>query len=161
QRDQYSIDVVVADVETGAVRRRIAATAGDAHFESLQFVESAGAWDPSGGRFALAALSRGQPVLTIWDIATASVEHELPIPTVDQSVSPTWSADGQRIAFSALDGGFSDLYVIDLETRSVRAITSDPFADLEPAWSPDGRTIAFSTDRFSSSIETLTFGEFR
>jgi Tol biopolymer transport system component len=161
QRDQYSIDVVVADVETGAIRRRIAATAGDAHFESLQFVESAGAWDPSGGRFALAALSRGQPVLTIWDIATASVERELPIPNVDQIFSPTWSPDGQRIAFSALHGGFSDLYVIDLETRSVHAVTSDPFADLEPAWSPDGRTIAFSTDRFSSSIETLTFGEFR
>jgi Tol biopolymer transport system component len=161
QRDQYSIDVVVADVATGTIKRRIAQTAGDPHFESLQFVESAGAWDPSGGRFALAALSRGQPVLTIWDIATGTVERELPVRNVDQIFSPTWSPDGRRIAFSALHNGLSDLYVIDLDTRSVRAITSDPFADLQPAWSPDGRAIAFSTDRFSSSVETLTFGEFR
>ena len=161
QRDEYSLDVVVADVATGTIRRRLVETAGDPHFESLQFIESAGAWDLSGRRFALAALSGGRPVLTIWEVGTGTVEREVPIPDTDQVFSPTWSPDGRRIAFSALRNGFSDLYVLDLETRSVRAVTTDPFADLQPAWSPDGRTIAFSTDRFSSSVETLTFGNFR
>ena len=63
--------------------------------------------------------------------------------------------------FSALRNGFSDLYVLDLETTAVRPLTTDAYADLQPSWSPDGRTIAFSTDRFSSSMQTLTFGNFR
>lgn len=161
QRDEYSIDVVLADVASGVIRRRLVETAGDPHFDSLQFVESAGAWDPSGRRFALAALSRGRPVLTIWDMGTGAVDREIPIPDVDQVFSPTWSPDSQQIAFSALRNGFSDLYVVDIESRAVRSLTTDPFADLQPAWSPDGRTIAFSTDRFSSSLETLTFGDFQ
>ena len=136
-------------------------TEGDAHFESLQFIESAGAWSPDGRRLAMAALSGGAPVLTILNAASGSVERELPIRHADQVFNPTWSPDGRRIAFSALHNGFSDLEVIDLETATVRSLTSDAFADLHPAWSPDGRTIAFSTDRFTSSLETLTFGEFR
>jgi dipeptidyl aminopeptidase/acylaminoacyl peptidase len=109
----------------------------------------------------MAALSGGTPVLTILDAASGSVERELPIRHVDQVFNPTWSPDGRRIAFSVLRSGFSDLEVVDLETATVRPLTSDAFADLHPAWSPDGRTIALSTDRFTSSLETLTFGEFR
>ena len=71
------------------------------------------------------------------------------------------SPDGKRLAFSGLKGGLSDLYELNLDTARVRALTSDAFADLQPSWSPDGRTIAFSTDRFSSSLETLSFGNFR
>jgi hypothetical protein len=160
-RSQYSIDMVVADTKTGAIRRRVVRTDGDPHFESLQFIDSAGAWAPDGHRLAMAALSGGAPVLTILDGVTGNVERELPIRDAGQVFSPTWSPDGRQIAFSVLHHGFSDLQVIDLETGTVRSLTSDPFADVHPAWSPDGRTIAFATDRFSSSIETLTFGEFR
>ena len=160
-RSRHSIDMVVADTKTGAVRRRVVKTEGDPHFESLQFIESAGAWAPDGRRLVMAALSGGAPVLTILNAASGSVERELPIEKADQVFSPTWSPDGQQIAFSMLHHGFSDLGVVDLETGTVRPLTSDAFADLQPSWSPDGRTIAFSTDRFSSSIETLTFGEFR
>ena len=160
-RSQHSIDMVVADTRTGAVRRRVVKTEGNAHFDSLQFIESAGAWSPDGRLLAMAALSGGAPVLTILNAASGSVERELPIRDADQVFNPTWSPDGRRIAFSALHNGFGDLEVIDLETATVRSLTSDAFADLHPAWSPDGRTIAFSTDRFTSSLETLTFGEFR
>ena len=160
-RSQRSIDLVVADTRTGAVRRRVVKTEGDAHFESLQFIESAGAWSPDGRLLAIAALSGGAPVLTIVDAASGRVEREWPIGHADQVFNPTWSPDGRRIASSVLRDGFSDLEVIDLETGTVRSLTSDAFADLHPAWSPDGRTLAFSTDRFTSSLETLTFGEFR
>jgi dipeptidyl aminopeptidase/acylaminoacyl peptidase len=160
-RSQRSIDMVVADTKTGTVRRRVMTTEGDPHFDSLQFIESAGAWDPGGRRLVMAALSGGAPVLTILNAASGSTEREWPIPQADQVFNPTWSPDGKRIAFSVLHNGFSDLEVLDLDTGGVRSLTSDAFADLHPAWSPDGRTIAFSTDRFSSSLETLTFGEFR
>jgi len=161
ERDEYSIDVYLADAHTGAIRRKIVKTAGDPHFESLQFIESAGAWDPTGRRFALAARSGGQAVLSIVDVRTGSIEREIPIREADQVFGPTWSPDGQRIAFSGLKGGLSDLYELNLDTARVRALTSDAFADLQPSWSPDGRTIAFSTDRFSSSLDTLSFGNFR
>jgi hypothetical protein len=100
-------------------------------------------------------------VLTLLDVTTGDIERELPIPDVDQVFNPTWSPCGRQIAFSALRHGFSDLYVLDLESETVRALTTDPYADLHPAWSPDGRTLAFSTDRFSSSVQALTFGNFR
>lgn len=157
---QHSIDMVLADTRTGAIGRRIVKTDTDPHFDSLQFIESAGAFDHDGRRLAMAALSGGVPVLTILSRATGAVERELAIHNADQIFSPTWSPDGTRIAFSVLHKGFSDLEVIDLETATVRSLTSDAFADLHPSWSPDGRTIAFSTDRFSSSLDTLTFGDF-
>jgi hypothetical protein len=160
-RSQHSIDMIVADTRTGAVRRRVVNTEGDAHFESLQFIESAGAWSPDGRLLAMAALSGGGPVLTILNATSGSVEREVLLRQADQVFNPTWSPDGRRIAFSVLHKGFSDLEVVDLETATVRSFTSDAFADLHPAWSPDGRTLAFSTDRFTSSLETLTFGEFR
>jgi len=160
-RSQHSVDMVVADTSTGAINRRIVKTDSDPHFDSLQFIESAGVFDHDGRRLAIAALSGGVPVITILNRATGDVERELPIHEADQIFNPTWSPDGTHIAFSVLHRGFSDLKVIDLETGTVRSLTSDAFADLHPSWSPDGRTIAFSTDRFSSSLETLTFGDFR
>jgi Tol biopolymer transport system component len=75
--------------------------------------------------------------------------------------SPTWSPDGRAAAFSALTGGSSDLYIYGLESGTLRQITKDLFADLQPAWSPDGRTIAFVTNRFSTRLGTLDFGNYR
>ncbi len=161
ERDQYSIDVFVADTATGAISRKLVATAGDPHFESLQFIESAGGWDPTGKRFALAALAGGLPVVSIFNVQTGAMEHEYPIRGTDQVFGPTWSPDGKRIAFSAMAGGLSDLYVLNLESGRVQALTRDAFADLQPAWSPDGRTLAFATDRYSSSLDTLSFGQYQ
>jgi hypothetical protein len=160
ERDQYSIDVFLADAATGTISRKLVETAGDPHFESLQFIESAGGWDPGGHRVALAALAGGLPVLSIFNAQSGSLEREFPIYGTDQVFGPTWSPDGRRLAFSAMSGGFSDLYVLTLENGHVQALTRDAYADVQPAWSPDGRTIAFATDRFSSSLDTLTFGRF-
>jgi WD40 repeat protein len=161
ERDGYSIDVFLADATTGAVIRKLVSTAADPHFDSLQFLESAGAWDATGKRFAFATLQRGHPVLTILDMPGGAVRRERAFEDLDQMVSPTWSPDGHHIAFSAMRGGTSDLYELDLERDALRRLTSDAFADLQPAWSPDGRSIAFVTDRFTSSLADLTFGDYR
>ena len=53
------------------------------------------------------------------------------------------------------------LFVYALETKQLRRLTDDPFADLDPEWTPDGKELVWVTDRFSSNLETLTFGNYR
>jgi Tol biopolymer transport system component len=161
ERDGLSLDLFMADAVDGAVTRKVVNTAGDPHFDSLQYIHSAGAWDPEGQRFAFAALGRGEPILTIVDLDGANGREEYVLPSLGEIYNPSWSPDGTRLVFSALKGGLSDLFVYTPVTRSLQRLTTDAFADLHPAWSPDGRTIAFASDRFTSSLEDLRFGSLR
>jgi hypothetical protein len=161
ERDRYSVDVFLADGQTGQIIKKLVGSAGNADFDSLQFIESAGAWNAAGTRFALAALRHGRPVLTILDMPSGRRFKERVFDDLDQIFDPTWSPDGRQVAFTALRGGTTDLYILDLASDTVRQLTDDAFAELQPAWSPDGSTIACVTDRFTSSLDTLTFGEYR
>ena len=59
ERDMFSIDLFVADAKTGKVIKKITNTATKRHYESLSFLTSAGAWDPTGKRFVFGGLSKG------------------------------------------------------------------------------------------------------
>ena len=161
ERDRLSLDLFMADAATGSVIRKIVSTAADPHFDSLQYIHSSGAWDASGQRFAMAALSGGTPVLVILNIADADARTEIPLDDLGEVYNPSWSPDGTRIVLSALRGGVSDLYIYSLATGTVQQLTTDVFADLHPAWSPDGRTIALVTDRFTTTLDDLRFGALR
>jgi dipeptidyl aminopeptidase/acylaminoacyl peptidase len=150
EKSLFSIELYIADARTGKIERTLTKTAVDQHFQSLQFINSAGAWSADGTRLAFAAVSRGHPILSVLVVATGKVEREIPFPDLGEILTPTWAPDGKRIAFSALQGGFADLWVVDLESGQARRLTQDKAADLAPAWSPDGRNIAFVTDRFSA-----------
>ena len=153
ERSLFAIEMFLADAHTGEVKRTIVKTAVDPHFESLQFINSAGAWDAAGRRFVFGAVHAGRPVLSVLDVARGRMEREVPLRDLGEVQSPTWSPDGRFIAFSAITGGLTDLYVYDLQEGTLRRLTQDAFADLQPAWSPDGRSIAFVTDRFSTAVE--------
>jgi WD40-like Beta Propeller Repeat len=161
ERDQFSIDLFLADAVTGRVIDKLLTMATNADFESLQYLHSAGAWDWSGTRYALGTITRGRATLTIIDVDQPSERRELPMAGVDEVYSPTWSPEGTRIAFSALAGGVSDLAVVDLATGVTRRLTTDSYADLQPAWSPDGTSIAFTTDRFTTDLSSLEYGSYR
>ena len=161
ERDLFSIDLFVADARTGEVIRKITDTATDPHFESLQFLSSAGAWDKAGKRFVFPGISKGQPVLTIVDVDRGRTEREVRVSEVDEILNPAWSPDGRSIAFSALVGGFNDLFVYDLQANQLRRLTTDPYAELDPAWSPDGQRLAFATDRFTTDLQTIVSGHLR
>ncbi len=161
ERNLFSIDMFMADVETGRVIRKITKTSSDPHFESLQFINSAGAWSSDGTRFAFAAVVRGKPIIKIMAIEAGAKARELKFPDLGEIFNPTWSPDDKSIAFSALVGGVLDLFIYDLEANALSRLTNDQFAELQPAWSPDGRAIAFVTDRFSSDIRRLDFGNYR
>jgi len=161
ERDRLSLDLFMADTETGTVVRKLVSTAADPHFDSLQYIRSSGAWDGAGRRLAMAAVSAGRPVLLIVDVARPSDRTEIPFEDLGEIYNPSWSPDGDRIVFSALKGGLSDLFLYTLSAGTLQQITADVFADLHPAWSPDGRAIAFATDRFTSRVEDLSFGPLR
>lgn len=162
ERDRLSMDLYLADAVTGEVLLKVISTAADPHFDSLQYINSAGAWDHEGRRFAFTALRGGAAVLVVVDTSTAPLEREeIVLAGIDEAYTPSWSPDGTRLVFSALQGGLSNLFVFDLDARSLRPLTDDVFADLHPSWSADGAAIAFATDRFTSSLDRLQFGSLR
>lgn len=161
EKSLFSIDMYLADVASGRIVRKLVQTTSDPHFDSLQFIASAGDWAPDNRRFVFAALHAGQPVLTIVDTDTGHRDDEVEFNEIGEIYNPAWSPDGKRIAFSALKGGVLDLFLYTLETRQLQQLTNDPFADLDPEWTPDGRALVFVTDRFSSNIAALTFGNYR
>ncbi len=159
-RDLFAIDLYLADAQTGHIIKKITSTAVTAEFESLQFIKSAGAWDPTGKRFVFGAITKGRPVLTVYDMNEDKVTDEIPIKEVEEIFSPSFSPDGRRVAFSGLSSGQTDLYIYDSDAKTVRRLTDDFFADLQPSWSPDGRTIAVVTDRFSTDLSLLSYGDY-
>jgi Tol biopolymer transport system component len=161
EREGHSLELFLADAETGRVLRRLLKHPLDPHFDSLQFIHSAGAWDASGRRFAIAAVRRGQAVVSILDVDGGRIEREIRLPSLEEVLNPTWSPDGTRLAFAAIHGGLTDLFVYDLAADRLTALTDDAFAELHPAWSPDGASIAFVTDRFSTRLPDLEWGDYR
>jgi Tol biopolymer transport system component len=161
EKDLFSIDLFLADARTGEVIKKITNTATNSHYESLSFITSAGAWDPTGKRFIFPGISKGQPVLTIVDVERGRTEREIkltPAQDVQEVINPAWSPDGTQVVFSGLTGGFTDLFVYDLDKSTVRRLTTDQYAEMDPAWSPDGKKIAFSTDRFTTNLENIKAG---
>ena len=160
ERDRLSVDLFLTDTAANTAGRKIVSTAADPHFDSLQYIASSGAWDPTGERFAMAAMRGGGAVLVLVDVARGGRE-EIPLAGVSQVFNPSWSPDGSQIVVSGLKSGLSDLFVYAVATKALRQLTADPYADIQPAWSPDGATIAFATDRFTSLLEDLRFGPLR
>ncbi|MCG8468046.1 MAG: hypothetical protein MJB57_07500 [Gemmatimonadetes bacterium] len=161
QRDLFAIEVFLADANTGEVERRLTNNAVDPHFESLQFVNSSGEWHPDGRHFAIAAINRGDPIISILDIEGGGIARTIELEGVGEAFTPTWSPDGSRIAFTGHRGGWTDLYILDVETEQLTRLTADKFADLQPAWSPDGRYLAFTTDRYTTDLDLLVAGPYQ
>lgn len=161
ERDQFSIDFFLADAENGTILKKLYSNVTDPHLDSLQFIQSAGDWNPAGDRFAFAGLEEGHGLLAILDIERGEIVRKVPLPEIDQVFDPSWSPDGRSVVFSGQRGGLLDLYVYDLEAGAAKRLTTDAFADLQPDWSPDGKRIAFVTDRFSTKLDDLSYGNYR
>jgi Tol biopolymer transport system component len=160
EKGQFAIEMFRANVETGEVEKKILKTATDPHYESLQFINSAGDWHPNGREFVFAGISKGRPILTVIDAERGKAVREFKVDEVGEIFNPAWSPDGRYIVFSASVGGLMDLFVQDTETGERWRLTDDAAADLQPAWSPDGKKIAFVTDRFSTRLRDLAWGNY-
>jgi hypothetical protein len=115
-RDVFSVDVYIADVESGRIVRRVTKTATNPHFESLQFIASAGAWDAASRRFAFTAVTGGRPSLTIIE-PEGRARTEVVLDGMDEAWHPSWAPDGRSIVLAGLSGGVSDLFVYQTDTE--------------------------------------------
>src|SRR6266436_5991169 len=157
----FSIDMYLADADDGRTIRKLVSSTRDPHLESMQFINSAGAWDADGSRFVFGGVVTGVPALRIVKGKNGDLIKEIKFPSLGEIFNPTWSPDGKTIAFSAQVGGLTDLFTYGLDNGQLQRLTDDPYADLEPAWSPDGSQIAFVTDRFTTSLNELSYGDYQ
>ena len=160
-KELFSIEMYLADANTGRVEHRLTKTAVDPHYQSLGFIQSAGAWSPDGKTFAFGGVVKGTPVLAVIDPHSGKRLREISLPNLGDILHPTWSPDGKQVAFAALVNGFTDLYLVDLSSKKVERLTDDAYAEMQPAWSPDGKSIAFVTDRFDTGLDSLRYGTYR
>ncbi len=160
-RELFTIDLFLADAHTGQIIRRLVSSDRDPHFDSISFIESAGVWSPDSKRLAFVVFAKGDNYLGIIDTDTRRVEN-IRVPGLDAINTLSWSSDGHTIALSGQKTGVTDLFLYDLETKNVRQLTNDKYADIQPAFSPDGRTIAFVTDRgMATDLDKLSYSDMR
>ncbi len=160
-RNLFSIDIFLADAESGKIKRTILSTALNSHLQNLEFINSTGTWDSEGKRFLFSAEEKGRPVLSILNIETGDIEHEFRFPKIGEIFDPAWSPDNKYIIFSGLSNGLSNLFLYNIASDSLTNLTNDAYAEMQPSWSPDGRKIVFVTDRFSTNLSNLDFGNYR
>ena len=161
ERDLFAFDLYLADAATGKVKKALFRMERNPSLESLEFIQSAGSWDPQSKRFAVSGVAKGRPLLVILNVETGKIERRIPFPKLGEILDPAWSPDGRYIAFSGITGGLSDLYLYDLVSDSLRRLTQDPYAEIQPAWSPDSKSLAFVTDRFTTKLADLDIGNYR
>lgn len=160
RRGLFTVDLFVADANTGAVVKKLTGPNADPHFDALSFVSASGSWSPDGRKLAFISFAQGDNRITIFDVNSRNEERSISVRGVGAINDAAWSPDGSTIAISGLAGGISDLYLVNVTTGAVQQLTNDRYADLHPAWSPDGKSLAFATDRGpGTDFEALRYSE--
>jgi len=113
-------------------------------------------WSPKGDRLAYFVRTEKERTLIVQNVLTRKIEERIPMKTVDEPESPSFSPDGKFIAFDALRNAVGDIFTLNLETKEVVNITQDPFGDRAPSYSPDGTFVVY-TARISGNDKLFRY----
>ncbi len=152
EREVISLDLFLADVETGEIIRKLTKEINSHEVDALNYLESAGTWSPDGTRFAFSVFEKGENQLIILNAKNGRIVDQIFIPGVPAFNHPSWSPDGESILVAGIVNGESDLYRYYIGSGRVDQITDDRFSYIHPSWSPDGRYIVVSTDKREEEI---------
>lgn len=186
EQDLFSIELFIADAETGETVARLSSSTTSPHFNALRFIESAGAWSPTGDRFAYPVVRAGRNEIAVFDVSAQRVARRVRIAGVEEISHVAWAPSGDVLVISGMADGQSDLYRVELgpggsggsddsgspggsdaprvstTDAPTTRLTNDRHADLQPEFSPDGSRVAFATDRGSdTSFDRLEYGAMR
>jgi Tol biopolymer transport system component len=160
-RDLFGIDLFLADAQTGKILKKLASSQSDRHIDAISFINSSGDWSPDGSKFAFVAYSNGDNQIAVLDVRSSDVERRISLGDVGAVSSVAWSPDGNSLLIAGQQGGAGDLFLLDLKTDKLTRLTNDRYADFQPTWSPDGRSIAWVTDRATTDLATMKWGDLR
>lgn len=162
EKDLFSVDLFLAEVESGRISRKLSSAASSPHVDALRYIDSSGTWSPDSRFFAFVVTAGGRNELVLVRSSDGRTERSIAFDDIGAIANPAWSPDGDRIAFSGSVGGITDLFVYHLDGDRLVRLTNDKFADLHPSWSPDGARIVFSSDRGPrTNFERLTYSSFQ
>ncbi|HAZ30905.1 TPA: hypothetical protein DCY65_04980 [Candidatus Acetothermia bacterium] len=106
-------------------------------------------WQPvlSPDESTLAYVARGVTNYDLFALDLATNQERLILDLERDIVYPSWSPDGARIVFMHVqDTDNWDLFTVEVATRTVFRLTSDPAADANPYWTAAG-PILFNSNR--------------
>lgn len=151
ERDLVSIDLFLADAQTGDIKRKLASATRMGDIDGYNFFESRGSWSPDGRQFVHVAVKQGRNYLIFVDVDRPRRTREVKVPGVPALNNPAWSPDGRYLVFNGLVDGRGDLFRFDIETKELLRLTNDRYSYIHASFSPDGRWLTFATDRPQSS----------
>src|SRR5438034_368199 len=149
-RKDREIDIVLLSSKDGSIVRNL--TKGfdkDMGFDHIvelgeRFEMPWLGWSPRGDRLAYFVRTEKERSLIIQNVLTREIEQRVPMKSVDEPESPSFSPDGTTMTFAALRGAVGDIYTVDLKSGEVTNLTNDAFADAAPVYSPDGKFIVYN-----------------
>jgi TolB protein len=138
--DEGGTDVFTYDVERDCCIQRL--TSG-------RFADNLSpTFSPDGRRIAFVSTRAGLP--QIYAMSSDGTGQELFAPfdygVTGSSNAPEWSPDGRNLAFHRDVGGTLQIFLMDVQSRTVRQLTSAGRNE-DPTWAPDGRHLGFISNR--------------
>jgi eukaryotic-like serine/threonine-protein kinase len=105
-------------------------------------------FSPDGQRLAVDASWAGPRRLWLTDSAGRNPQQVSADPSEAAAhLRPRFSPDGRRLVFQRVERTRFDIQLLDLESKAVTPLTSDPTLDIHPVFSPSGRHVYFSSPR--------------
>ena len=175
-RKEQELDIVLVSSKDGSVVRNLTEgfdkDMGFGHLVQMGVQQAANpwlAWSPQGDRVAYFVRTEKERTLIVQNVLTRRIEVRIPMKSVDEPASPTFSPDGRTVAFDGLRGAVGDIFTVSLDSQTVVNLTTDDFADFAPTYSPDGKYVVYvarvsgSQKLFRLDLDTrkktqLTFG---